>query len=347
MDSRTTWPSLLNALLAGEHLSADETAWAMGEIMSGDATPAQIGAFAVALRAKGETVAEASGMARAMLERAVPLSIEGPVVDIVGTGGDRAHTVNVSTMSAIVAAAAGARVVKHGNRAATSLCGAADVLEHLGVVLDLSPQATARLAAEAGIAFCFAPVYHPGFRFAGPPRREIGIPTVFNFLGPLTNPARPTAQAIGVFDARMLPVVAGVFAERGVSALVFRGEDGLDELSTAGPSRVFVVCDGAAADIMFDPADIGVSRSRPDDLRGGDVAFNAAAVHDTLGGKTGPVRDAVLLNAAAALVAFDGSGDDLVADLGAAYSRAAEAVDTGKAAATLERWVEVSRSLAS
>ncbi|WP_182897303.1 anthranilate phosphoribosyltransferase [Microbispora sp. H10830] len=345
MDTRTTWPSTLNALLAGENLTADETAWVMGEIMSGSATPAQIAAFAVALRAKGETIAEVTGLVRTMFERATPLTVEGPVVDIVGTGGDRAHTVNVSTMAAIVAAAAGARVVKHGNRAASSLCGAADVLEHLGVALDLSPETTARVAVEAGIAFCFAPVYHPALRFTGPPRKEIGVPTVFNFLGPLANPARPAAQAIGVFDARMLPVMAGVFAERGVSALVFRGDDGLDELSTAAPSTVFVVRDGTATQATIDPADLGIPRSQPGDLRGGDVEFNAAAVRDLLRGETGPVRDAVLLNAAAGLVAYYGPGDDLTGDLRTAYARAAEAVDSGRAAQTLERWVEISRTL--
>ncbi|GGL04321.1 anthranilate phosphoribosyltransferase [Planomonospora parontospora] len=345
MDARTTWPALLSALLAGEHLTADETAWAMKEIMSGSATPAQIAGFAVALRAKGETVSEVTGMARTMLELATPLSVDGPVVDIVGTGGDQAHTVNVSTMAAIVAAAAGARVVKHGNRAASSSCGAADVLEHLGVVLDLAPADTARVAAEAGIAFCFAPVYHPAFRFTGPPRKELGVPTVFNFLGPLTNPARPAAQAIGVYDARMLPVVAGVFAERGVSALVFRGDDGLDELTIATTSTVWIVRDGVATQTVFDPAVLGIPRAGADALRGGDVAFNAQAVHDLLGGRTGPVRDAVLLNAAAALVALDGAGDDLDAAMAAAHTRAAEAVDSGAAAAALSRWIEVSGSL--
>lgn len=345
MNPRTTWSALLSALLAGEHLTADETAWAMNEIMSGAATSAQIAGFAVALRAKGETVAEVVGLARTMLERATPLSVEGPVVDVVGTGGDRAHTVNVSTMAAIVAAAAGARVVKHGNRAASSSCGAADVLEHLGVVLDLPPAATARAAVEAGIAFCFAPFYHPALRFVGPARAEIGVPTVFNFLGPLTNPARPQAQAIGVFDPRMLPLVAGVFAERGVSALVFRGDDGLDELTTATTSTVWVVRDGETRKVVFDPAVLDIPRAAPDALRGGDVAFNAQAVRDLVGGKAGPVRDAVLLNAAAALVSLDGAGDDLDAALGAAYARAARAVDSGAAEATLDRWVEVSRAL--
>lgn len=345
MDARTTWPALLSALLAGEHLTADETAWAMREIMSGSATPAQIAGFAVALRAKGETVAEVTGLARTMLELATPLKVEGPVVDIVGTGGDRAHTVNVSTMAAIVTAAAGARVVKHGNRAASSSCGAADVLEHLGIRLDLPPESTARVAAEAGIAFCFAPVYHPALRYAGPPRKELGVPTIFNFLGPLTNPARPSAQAIGVYDARMLPVLAGVFAERGVSALVFRGDDGLDELTIATTSTVWVVREGAATQTVFDPAVLGIPRAEVGALRGGDVAFNAQAVHDLLRGKTGPVRDAVLLNAAAALVAANGPGDDLDSAMIDGYARAVQAVDSGRAAATLDRWIEVSRTL--
>jgi anthranilate phosphoribosyltransferase len=353
MDARTTWPALLSALIAGEHLTADETAWAMNQIMSGSATSAQIAGFAVAMRAKGETVAEVTGLARTMLERATPLSVAGPVVDVVGTGGDRAHTVNVSTMAAIVAAAAGARVVKHGNRAASSSCGAADVLEHLGIVLDLAPADTARVAVEAGIAFCFAPVYHPALRFVGPTRKELGVPTIFNFLGPLTNPARPAAQAIGIFDAAMLPVIAGVFAERGVSALVFRGDDGLDELTIATTSTVWVVRQGALEQIVFDPAVLGIPRAAPDALRGGDVVFNAQAVRDLVGGKTGPVRDAVLLNAAAALVAFDGAGagegdgagDDLNAAMAVGYERATRAVDSGAAAETLDRWIEISREL--
>jgi anthranilate phosphoribosyltransferase len=344
VDSRTTWPALLSALLSGEHLSADETAWAMREIMSGSATSAQIAAFAVALRAKGETVAEVVGLARTMLELSTPLHVEGPVLDVVGTGGDRAHTVNVSTMAAIVAAAAGARVVKHGNRAASSSCGAADVLERLGIRLDLTPEQTAQVAGRAGIAFCFAPVYHPALRFAGPTRREIGVPTIFNFLGPLTNPARPAAQAIGVFDARMLPVLAGVFAERGVSALVFRGDDGLDELTIATTSTVWTVKNGTATQTTFDPAILGIPRAGADALRGGDADFNAQAVHDLVGGRTGPVRDAVLLNAAAALVALDGPGDDLDSAMIDGYARAVQAVDSGNASATLDRWIEVSGS---
>ncbi|WP_283133788.1 anthranilate phosphoribosyltransferase [Rhizohabitans arisaemae] len=346
MDARNTWPALLTALLAGEHLTADETTWAMSEIMAGSATTAQIAGFAVALRAKGETVAEVTGLARAMLDNATPITVAGPAVDVVGTGGDRAHTVNISTMASIVAAAAGAKVVKHGNRAASSKCGAADVLEQLGVVIDLPPEKTARVADEAGIAFCFAPLYHSGLRHAGPARRELGIPTFFNFLGPLTNPARPSTQAIGVFDPRMAEIMAGVFAERGVRALVFRGDDGLDELSTAATSTVWAVGEGTTVKTVFDPAVLGIPRSAPDALRGGDAEYNAQAVIRLVEGETGPVRDAVLLNAAAALVAFDGDlTQNLDTAMGTAYERAAGAVDSGAASAALDRWVKTSQSL--
>ncbi|MBO0776044.1 MAG: anthranilate phosphoribosyltransferase, partial [Actinobacteria bacterium] len=275
MDSRAAWPALIGALTRGETLTSDETAWAMNEIMEGAATPAQIAGFGVALRMKGETVAEVSGLAQAMLDHAIPISLPPPQVDLVGTGGDAAHTVNISTMGAIVAAAAGARVAKHGNRAASSACGAADVLEALGVVIDLPPAASEQLAAEAGIVFLFAAHYHPALRHAGPVRRELGVPTVFNFLGPVANPARPSAQAVGVADPRMGPVLAGVLAARGCSALVFHGHDGLDELTTAGKSTVWLAHQGTVSETVFDPASIGVSRSGAAALRGGDAAHNA------------------------------------------------------------------------
>ncbi|MFI6577274.1 anthranilate phosphoribosyltransferase [Nocardiopsis sp. NPDC050513] len=341
-----TWSTLITALLGGQTLSAADTEWAMNEIMAGSATDAQIAGFAIALRAKGESVSEVTGLARGMLDNAVRISVPGPTLDIVGTGGDRAHTVNVSTMAAIVASAAGARVVKHGNRAASSSCGTADVLERLGVVLDLPPELTARVAEEAGITFCFAPLFHPSLRYAAKPRRELAVPTVFNFLGPLTNPARPTTSAIGVFDERMCEVIAGVFAGRGSSALVFRGDDGLDELTTATTSTVWVVRDGAARRERLDPADLGIGRSAPDALRGGDVEFNAQAVRDLLAGRRGPVRDAVLLNAGAALAAVDGVGDSLVESVRAGYERAAAAVDSGAAERALATWVETSQGLA-
>ena len=225
----------------------------MNEIMEGAATPSQIAGFGVALRIKGTSVAEMTGLARSMLAHATPIDLPGQLTDLVGTGGDGARTVNVSTMGTIVAAAAGARMIKHGNRAASSACGAADVLEALGVVIDLPPAKTAELAAEVGVAFLFAPLYHPALRYAGPTRSELGVPTVFNFLGPVANPARPTAQAVGVFDPRMGEIIAGVLAGRGCSALVFRGADGLDELTTTAPSTLWVVHDGEVAQTEFVP----------------------------------------------------------------------------------------------
>ncbi|MFC5182140.1 anthranilate phosphoribosyltransferase [Actinomadura harenae] len=340
----TSWPALLNTLLDGVSLSSAETAWAMDQIMSGEATDVQIAGFAIALRAKGETVDEVAGLAEGMLAHATKIHVPGRFADLVGTGGDRAHTVNISTMAAMVAAAAGVKVVKHGNRAASSSCGAADLLEGLGVAIDLSPAAAARVAEEVGITFCFAPLYHPALRYAARTRSELRTPTVFNFLGPLTNPARPTSQAVGVFHPRMAPVMAGVFASRGCSSLVFRGDDGLDELTTTGTSAVWVVRDGAVTETVFDPADLGIPPARPEDLRGADAAYNGKVARRVLAGETGPVRDMVLLNAAALIAAYEGAPApaELTGTLAAAFGRAAEAVDSGAASALLERWVEVS-----
>ncbi|GAA2412682.1 anthranilate phosphoribosyltransferase [Streptomyces glaucosporus] len=339
-----TWPDVLSALLAGEDLSADSTAWAMDRIMRGEATDAQIAGFAVALRAKGETVDEVTGMVRAMYEHANVIEVPGPSVDIVGTGGDRARTVNISTMSSIVVAGTGARVVKHGNRAASSACGTADVLEKLGVNLDLPPERVAEVAAEAGISFCFAVKFHPSLRHVAAARRELGVATTFNFLGPLTNPARVGAQATGVADARMAPIVAGVLAGRGVSALVFRGDDGLDELTTTSTSTVWTVGDGEVRSEAFDPRDVGIRLVPLEALRGGDPAHNADVVRRLLDGETGPVRDAVLLNSAAALVALEPGGAPLTERIAAGMERAAESIDSGAAKAVLERWVEVSNA---
>ncbi|MGY3517944.1 anthranilate phosphoribosyltransferase [Micromonospora sp. PTRAS2] len=342
------WPHLLGALLRGEELSTADTAWAMGEIMSGSAAPAQIAGFAVALRAKGETPAEVAGLVEAMLGEAVPVELpeelRSSALDVVGTGGDLAHTVNISTMAALVVAGAGVRVVKHGNRAASSSCGTADLLEFLGVPLDLTPEGVARCVTEAGIGFCFAGRFHPGMRHAGPVRRELGVPTFFNFLGPLTNPARPRAGAVGCFDPRMAPVMAAVFAARGDSVLVLRGEDGLDEFTTAAPTRVWAAQDGTVREALLDATDLGVPRVTLADLRGGDAAYNAGVAHRLLAGEAGPVRDAVLVNAAAALATQGPLGGDLTEALRAGMARAAEAIDSGAAAAVLDRWVEVARS---
>ncbi|MEU8796673.1 anthranilate phosphoribosyltransferase [Spirillospora sp. NPDC048819] len=347
MDARTTWPALLNALLSGESLSSEETSWAMNSIMAGEATDVQIAGFAVALRAKGETVEEVTGLADGMMDNATPVDVPGPIADLVGTGGDRAHTVNISTMAAVVAAASGVRVVKHGNRAASSSCGAADLLENLGVAIDLSPRATERVAEELGIAFCFAPLYHPAFRHTAKPRSELGTPTVFNFLGPLTNPARPTSQAVGVFHPRMAGVVAGVFAARGCSSLVFRGDDGLDELTTTGTSTVWVVRDGTATETTFDPSDLGIPPADAEDLRGAGPDFNGRVARETFAGRPGPVRDMVLLNAAALITAYDGAPavGELTEALRDGYERAAAAVDSGAASTLLDRWIDLSQRL--
>ncbi|WP_018761367.1 anthranilate phosphoribosyltransferase [Arthrobacter sp. 135MFCol5.1] len=343
--SGNTWPRLISALIKGADLTADNTSWAMDTIMSGEATPTQIAGFLVALSAKGETVAELSGLVEAMLTHAKPVAISGEKLDIVGTGGDQLNTVNISTMAALVAAGAGAKVVKHGNRAASSSSGSADVLEALGVRLDLPIDRVARNAEEAGITFCFAQVFHPSFRHTAVPRRELAIPTAFNFLGPLTNPANVQASAVGVANARMAPLVAGVLARRGSRGLVFRGNDGLDELTTTGPSTVWEIRDGAVSELRFSPEDLGISLATVEQLRGGDATANAGVVRDVLSGKPGPARDAVLVNAAAGLVAFDlDASGPFLARMQAAFVRAADSIDSGAAAAVLDRWVSLSRA---
>ncbi|MFE1456923.1 anthranilate phosphoribosyltransferase [Streptomyces sp. NPDC058735] len=339
-----SWPLLLNGLLEDRDLTADDTAWAMDLIMRGEATDAQIAGFVVALRAKGETVEEITGFVRAMYEHANVIEVPGPAVDIVGTGGDGARTVNISTMSAIVVAGTGAKVVKHGNRAASSASGASDVLEKLGVNLELPTHRVAAVAEAAGITFCFAAKFHPSMRYAGAARGQLGIRTIFNVLGPLTNPAKVRAQAVGVADPRMAPIVAAVFAERGNSSLVFRGDDGLDELTTTSTSRVWIVRDGKVAEEAFDPRDVGIDLVPVAALRGADASYNAEVARRLLDGETGPVRDAVLLNSAAALVALEPGTGTLAEQIRAGIARAAESIDSGAARRVLERWVAASNA---
>ena len=339
-----SWPEVLSALVAGRSLAADQTAWAMGEILSGEAGPAQIAGFAVALRAKGETVEEVQGLVDAMYAHATALPVQGRVLDVVGTGGDRSMSVNISTMAAIVAAAAGAPVVKHGNRSASSRSGSADVLEALGIRLDLPPDAVVRVGQQVGITFCFAAAFHPALRHAAVARRELGIATTFNFLGPLAHPAKPQAQAIGCADPEMAPVMAEVFARRGVDAWVFRGDDGLDELTTTTTSRVWAVADGSVTEHVVDPADFGIDQGTAEGLRGKDAAYNAEVVRRLVAGESGPVRDAVLLNAAAALAIHADEPGELGDRLSAGLVRAQEALDDGSARHTLEQWIEASRT---
>lgn len=340
-----SWPDLLAHLVAGRDLSAEDTAWAMNLVMTGEATAARVAAFAVALRAKGETSAEVRGMADAMLAHARELGVEHRAVDIVGTGGDRIGTVNISTMSSLVVAASGARVVKHGNRAASSKCGTADVLEALGVAIDLSPAGVADCVRELGIGFCFAPVFHPAFRHASGPRREIGIPTAFNLLGPLTNPGKPSAGLVGCADRTMAPVLAEVFAARGNSAVVVSGDDGMDEITTTCPTSVWVTRNGTVEQERIDPTALGIPLSDPESLLGDDAEVNAEVVRRLLAGERGPVRDAVLINAAGALAAYDGPAADLSTQLREGIERAEAAIDSGAAGNLLEKWAARSREL--
>ncbi|RSD22969.1 anthranilate phosphoribosyltransferase [Amycolatopsis eburnea] len=337
-----TWPPLLKQLIAGVDLSAEDTAWAMDQIMSGAASPARIAGFAVALRAKGETPEEIAGMAATMLAHARRVELDRPAVDIVGTGGDGSNSVNISTMATIVTAAAGAPVAKHGNRSASSKSGAADVLEALGVRISLPPEDVRRSLDEVGIGFFLASAFHPALRHAGPVRSELGIPTTFNLLGPLTNPAQPGAAVIGCAYEDKTRVLAETFARRGTTALVVRGDDGLDEITTTTTSTVWVVSGGTVTERSLDPAELGIPRATADDLRGGDAAANAEVVRELVAGKAGPVRDAVLINAAAALAAFTGFSASLEDDLRAGLARAAEAIDSGAAAAMLDRWIAFS-----
>jgi anthranilate phosphoribosyltransferase len=332
------WPHMLLRLSAHEPLTSDEAAEAMRRIMAGESTAGQVGGFLMALRTKGESADEVDGLARTMLAFANPVRAPAAVTDVVGTGGDRSGTFNISTVAAIVTAAAGVPVAKHGNRAASSHCGSADVLEALGLRIDLDATGAERCLAEVGIAFLFAPVFHPAMAHAGPVRRDLRVPTVFNFLGPLTNPARPAAQAVGCSDARMLPLMAEVLARRGTRATLFRGEDGLDELTTTCPSTVYEVRDGDVRELRLDPAELGLPRADVTDLRGGDAATSAGIVRGILAGERGPKRDVAVLNAGAALEVAGSVGS-----LADGISLAADTIDSGAAAALLDRWVAVTR----
>jgi anthranilate phosphoribosyltransferase len=341
---------VLGRLTTGQALAPGQAAWAMDQIMTGAATPAQIAGFGVSMKMKSPTSAEVSELADTMLSHArrVPTDEIGTdTVDVVGTGGDGSNTVNLSTMAAIVVAASGVPVVKHGNRAASSLSGGADTLEALGVRIDLGPDEVARSVAEIGIGFCFAPNFHPSYRYASAVRREIGVPTVFNLLGPLTNPASPRAGLIGCAFADLAEVMAGVFAARRSSVLVVHGDDGLDELTTTTTSTIWRVQAGTVEKLRFDPGAFGFARAQLEQLVGGDAEANAAEVRSVLAGRGGPVRDAVVLNAAGAMVAYAGLASDAkwVPAWESGLSRAAEAIDSGAAEQLLARWVRFTQQV--
>jgi anthranilate phosphoribosyltransferase len=340
MTDTALWPDVLGRLLRREELPPDCVERALATILEGEATDAQIAGFVIALRAKGETTRELATLVRTMLrfaERVDVADVDG-LIDTCGTGGDRAGTVNVSTMAALIAVGAGARVAKHGNRAASSQCGSADVLEALGVVIELGPDGVARCIREAGIGFCFAPRFHPALRFVGPPRRELGVPTTFNFLGPLANPAGVKRQAVGVSDPAMAERVVGALAELGAEhALVFYGDDGLDELTTTTTSTILELRSGTVTSRVLDPTSLGLATAERSALAGGDAAGNAQVVHRVLAGQAGPVRDIAALNAAAALVVA-GIADDL----GDGLQHAFASIDEGRAAAALDALVRTS-----
>lgn len=344
-DTQTTWPQVLGRLTTNQELLTGQSGWAMEQIMTGAASPAQIAAFGVSMKMKRPTAAEVGELADTMLAHARRLPTDRigvDTVDIVGTGGDGANTVNLSTMASIVVAATGVPVVKHGNRAASSLSGGADTLEALGVRIDLEPEEVARCVEEVGIGFAFAPLFHPSYRHVGVARREIGVPTVFNLLGPLTNPGRPRAGLIGCAFGDLAEVMAGVFAARRSSVLVVHGDDGLDELTTTTTSTIWRVQAGTIDRLTFDPAGFGFARAQVSDLLGGDAEANAAEARAVFSGATGPVRDAVILNAAGAMVAHAGlsANAEWLPSWEKGLAKAAEAIDSGDAGRLLARWAQ-------
>ncbi|QSB06573.1 anthranilate phosphoribosyltransferase [Natronoglycomyces albus] len=353
--SEQTWPGVLSQLIAQKDLRRDVTDWAMSQIMAGKASEAQVAAFAVLLHAKGETVEELAGITERMLAETTRLDAPElqPAVDIVGTGGDGSNSVNISTMSSVVVAATGVPVIKHGSRAASSTCGSADLLEELGVSLEVDPLSVVEVVRDVGIGFCFAKSFHPGMRHAAGARTELGVRTVFNLLGPLTNPAQPPAGLIGCADLRKSGILAELFARRGASVLVVRGEDGLDEISTSMATRVWVTANGRVTDTVIDAADFGFARCEAGALRGAEAAYNAAVARDTFAGKEGAVRDAVLINSGAALASLEGlkpevdlhDDEQLFASIRAGVERARAAIDSGAATKLLQRWIETSQRL--
>jgi anthranilate phosphoribosyltransferase len=331
----------ISSVVSGQSLSADEAVQVMEEIMTGEATPAQFGAFVTALRLKGETPDEIAGMARVMREKALRVQSDGDLVDTCGTGGDGSHTINVSTIAAFVTAGAGLKVAKHGNRAITSACGSADVMEAAGVKVDLGPEGVERCIRDVGIGFMFAPTFHPAMRYAGPPRREIGIRTVFNILGPLTNPAGARSQVLGVADGSLGEKMAMVLLRLGCQhALVVHGEDGLDEISIAAPSQIWELKDGNIYNFTVTPEDLGLSRASASDVQGQSIEDNLAAMNGVLSGEKGPARDIVLLNASAALAA-----GNAVDNLKQGIMAASESIDSGKAMSRLRALAELSQKL--
>ena len=347
-ESRDLWVKTLAKLSAGLDLETDEIQSVMREILQGDADIENIKSFLLALKAKGETAEEVSALVSEMYRHSAPISITERAVDTVGTGGDGAHTINISTTAAIIAAAAGARVVKHGNRAVSSRSGASDFLEALGVVPGLDGKGVERTVRELGLGFCFAPIFHPAMRFAAPARKELGVPTVFNILGPLANPAQPKAAAIGVANERMHLVMAQVLAAKGCDGFVFRGDDGLDEITLATTTSVLIIGEGEIKSDRIDAKDFGIDNAPLEAIVGGDAAENAEISRAIFKGERGAPRDAVLLNAAAAIAAFEGNfNQDIRTRLSDGLARATAAVDSGAATDLLNRWAALTQEISA
>jgi len=337
--SDISWHQIIGHLADRQELDPLEAGWAMSEILGDRADKETIKSFLLGVQAKGETASEVQALVEVMLKECAPISIPELAVDPVGTGGDGANTINISTTAAIIAHAAGARVVKHGARAATSKSGAADLLEALGVNIDLNGDQVAQCVADLGIGFCFAPKFHPAMRFAAPARKELGQASVFNILGPLANPARTKAVSIGVSKERVIPIMADVLLARGAQGFLFRGDDGIDEITLTTTTKVIQIHDGEKKSESFDPREIGISYSPIETLVGGDAEFNAAVTLRIFEGEKCPARDAVLLNAAAALAAFRGDfGSSITEQFANGYADAARAVDSGAALESIKNW---------
>lgn len=346
MTSANTWPDILGKLLEKQALDRVEADWAMSQIMGGEASEAQVGAFMLALRSKGETVDELAGLVDVMLRNAVILDTGNDAVDIVGTGGDMVGTVNISSMAAILTSACGIPVMKHGSRSASGKTGSSEMLEVLGIRLDLSPERVADVFREVGITFFFAPVFHPAMRYVAPIRRELGVPTTFNFLGPLANPAQPIATSLGVANGSIAPLMAAEVAKRGRSALVFRGSDGLDELTTTGISEIWEVSGGEVRKSTLNPKDLGLAMANLSDLVGGDAQHNAHVAKSLFEGDyRGPIADIVRLNSAAGIVSYELAKDStrlevsLTERFETALDRATKALESGLAADKLSQWM--------
>lgn len=354
-----TWKDILGLLSRASDLTHDQAAWAMEDLMSGNATDTQIAAFAMGLRVKGETATEITGLVDTMMKHAIQVSLDRHAVDVVGTGGDGANTVNISTMAALTVAGCGVPVLKHGNRAVSSRSGTADVLEALGVAINMPPILVSSAVAEAGIGFCLAPAHHPAMRYAANVRKELGVPTVFNVLGPLANPGQPSAALIGVADARLAPALAQVQLQRGKSSILVRSEDGLDEISTTAPTRVWDVTGGTIREEVLSAASFGFAPANIEQLRGGDAKYNAQIVRAILSGRTEgnleAIRDVVALNASAALVAYDCAisrfqfgypTDSLTSRISRALPLALGSIASGAAGSVLDVWISVSQRFA-